>query len=425
MRAMQQVAVFNSKEHRLPSSAFTSQIEVLREASLAPPASFTLQPVLGLSRGDLFGFEIAELPHAQRSHDHARWSPRSLAAGLAEAVAGDRTRELSFVVRLDPCRDEEGAAAAALAEGLGDRADRRRVFLAIDLQGATDVSLPRLRERLRKIERGGFATALFGVGADPRVLSCRPGLVKLSFAPTRRGDLGHDVGVLQTLVEAARQCAVEVLADGIADHDVLRKAVRSGARLGQGALLGQPAAAVSKPSATRRALVRAASAEAARAQPPRLPEGDLDAVEQDVRFTMAALGADPDARDLLYMTAGWLTRIDAARADVRAASARVTTAEAGRDVIELRFGGALSEAVARPGTDLDLEALDGWATAHGQSFLEMAAAKERLAVAADACSELERDLTLRRAWLYEVLSIRAAERAVPHGWATAFFRNRS
>jgi hypothetical protein len=424
-RAMHQVAVSRSHEPRLSGAASPSPIEVLHVASLAPPSSFTLQPVLGLAAGDLFGFEIAELPRAMRPGDRARWSPRSLAAGLAQALDADRTRELSFIVRLEPRRDDESTAAAALAEGIGDRADRRRVFLAVDLQGASDVSSPQLRERLRNIERRGFSTALFGVTGDPRTIACRPDLVKLSFASNRRGDLGHDVGVLHTLVEAARRCGVGILAEGIADHDVLRRAVSAGARFGQGALLGLPAAGASKPSAMRRALVRAAAAEATSAQPPRLPEGDLDAVEQDVRFTMAALGADPDARDLLYMTAGWLTQIEAARAVVRSASARVTIAEAGRHVIELRFGGALSEAVAQPGTEVDLEALDDWATAHERSSLELSAAQDSFGLAVNARSDLERDLTLRRTWLHEVLSIRAAERAVPHGWANAFFRGRS
>lgn len=419
---MDQLAISSTTERRLAGVASATPLELRHVASLAPPASFTLQPIVSLTGGELFGFDIAELPRSQRAGGRARWSPRTLAAGLAEAVEADATRELRFLVRLEPRRDDESMAAAALAQGINDVADRQRVFLAIDLQGATDVSRTQLRERLRNIERRGFSTALFGVDGDPRTISCRPDVVKLSFASARRGNPGCDVGALQTLIDAARRCEVDVLAEGIADHETLRRAVRAGACLGQGALLGSPGACASKPSATRRALVRATLAEATTGQPPRLPGGDLDAVERDVRFTMAALGADPDTRDLLYMTAGWLTRIDAARTVVRAASARVTIAEAGRDVIEMRFGGALSDAVAHPGADVDLKALDGWATAHEQSFLEVAAARDLFALAEDARCEVERDLSLRRAWLHEALSARAVERQVPHGWVSAFFR---
>lgn len=419
---MDQLATSSTTERRLAGVASAIPVELRHVASLAPPASFTLQPIVSLTGGELFGFDIAELPRAQRPGSRARWSPRSLAAGLAEAVEADATRELRFLVRLEPRRDDESTAAAALAQGISDGADRQRVFIAIDLQGATDVSRTQLRERLRNIERRGFSTALFGIDGDPRIISCRPDLVKLSFASARRGDPGHDVGALQTLIDAARHCEVDVLAEGIADHETLRRAVRAGACLGQGALLGSPAAGASKPSVTRRALVRATSAEATTAQPPRLPEGDLDAVERDVRFTMAALGAEPDARDLLYMTAGWLSQIDAARTVLRAASTRVTIAEAGRHMIELRFGGALSDAVSRPGAAVDLEALDGWATAHGQALLEVTAARDLFALAEDARSEVERDLSLRRTWLHEVLSGRAVERQVPHGWVSAFFR---
>src|SRR5689334_3675805 len=63
----------------------------------------------------------------------------------------------------------------------------------------------------------------------------------------------------------------------------------------------------------------------------------LDDVESEVFFTRSAVKADPDAKDLLSMTDGWLALVDAVRAKERAAREAQADADAARIVANTRL----------------------------------------------------------------------------------------
>lgn len=184
-------------------------------------------------------------------------------------------------------------------------------------------------------------------------------------------------------------------------------------------------------------------------------------------YTRAALAADPDSKELLPMTDGWLTRIDAARSLDRAY--RVATAEAtaqrqvsnGRlDAACVAFGDALYLAAGKDRTaarwtqffklpvsrfvrqafatqvtvvrgwlaiqDEALTAhrtpLDTWSQRAQEALAGTAATAAPLGAARPAREQLAEDLTRERDGLEDALAARARELKLPRDWSSLFFR---
>lgn len=200
----------------------------------------------------------------------------------------------------------------------------------------------------------------------------------------------------------------------------------------------------------------------------------LDDMEDEIIFTRAAVGADPDARDLLPLTDDWMPWVETARARDRDARIAVATAFALRRVSNLRLDAACEEF----GDELELAVkkdfkgsrwlrffsgaantvkrfirlrfseqvgrVTGWLTGAGDEVLEkhraplttwseagqqaLNATRATSQVRGDAAIEREETaeaLTRGRDGLEATLVARANERGLPREWPKTFFKPRT
>jgi hypothetical protein len=197
------------------------------------------------------------------------------------------------------------------------------------------------------------------------------------------------------------------------------------------------------------------------------PTMTFDALEYEVRFTTAALLADPDSLTLADRTDLWIDRIDAARSSDRQARTAVANSDAARQVAGERlrrrctaFGDDLYLAVGkdrksprwlqffpRPVSDFVrqprgrlVQAVRGWLSStdsvlepHRPDLERWSQAADRANVDTSAVSivrgtarqtrgALAQELTRERDSLHDELSAIARERGLPRDWPDMFFR---
>jgi len=197
----------------------------------------------------------------------------------------------------------------------------------------------------------------------------------------------------------------------------------------------------------------------------------FDDMESEILYTRAAVEADPDARDLLPSTDGWMALVDEARARGRDAREAVARADAQRRVANGRldaactsFGDALILAVGKdrasarwrrfltggistmsafirqplaqqvtsvklwlgitdePSLEPHRAALTEWSTATDGALTSTGATATLRGTAAVVRERVAEDLTRARDGLDAALTQRATERRLPRGWASLFFR---
>ena len=215
-------------------------------ASIEP----VFQPIVDLRDGSIVGYEAL----ARGRGGGAASSPESLfAAARAQGRVGelDRAcREAALAGALDGGLDAPfslfvNADAGALEEDLPDtpRAGFTMV-LEVSERALTERPEPLLRA-LTELRRRGWGVALDDVGADSRSLALMPVLypdvIKLDLR-LLRDRTPEDVARIVTAVGAeAEQRLATVLAEGIDSEEQLATARATGATLGQGYLLGEPA----------------------------------------------------------------------------------------------------------------------------------------------------------------------------------------
>jgi hypothetical protein len=200
------------------------------------------------------------------------------------------------------------------------------------------------------------------------------------------------------------------------------------------------------------------------------PQFTLDLMEDEVLFTTAALKADPDASDLVSVTAGWLATVDHAREKDRAKRTAVAEADAARtvtnarlDAVCVQFGDELFLAAGKDresprwkrfvnepmgkfvrrafraqiakvrswvslatGTEAVLDKyrtpLDTWSAA-GNAALERTDATALARGGAQiARTDAAETLTRERDALHALLVDRANTRSLPRDWPATFFR---
>jgi hypothetical protein len=197
------------------------------------------------------------------------------------------------------------------------------------------------------------------------------------------------------------------------------------------------------------------------------PETTLDAVEDEILYTRAALTADPDASDLLPLTDDWLPRLDETRALDRAVRIQAAEVDALRGVANgrldaacTRFGDQLYLAVGKDRTSprwtmffkvavskfvrlalpQQVLTVQGWFAAADPVLADHRAELERWVTAADGALVRERGLAVARGenWqrraelcegltrgrdgLHAALVERSQERGLDRGWPGVFFR---
>jgi hypothetical protein len=198
---------------------------------------------------------------------------------------------------------------------------------------------------------------------------------------------------------------------------------------------------------------------------------DVDAtfeeIEDQVVFTIAALGADPDAADFLPLTAGWLDRVSEARSKSLAIRQTVAKADAeriiangrldaacvafadglflavGKDRTSARWRTFFSSTVStfiRQALDRQVNTVKGWlALPSDQAFEPHRAALLKWSnAAANALTKSAESAALRgQAWqsrealataltrerdgLAEALAAHAREKGLPRDWSAMFF----
>lgn len=197
------------------------------------------------------------------------------------------------------------------------------------------------------------------------------------------------------------------------------------------------------------------------------PAMPLDELEAEIFFTRSCIKADPDAKDLLSLTDGWLATVDDARKKDRGAREAQADADAARIVANSRldtacerFGDELFLAVGKDRSsarwgqffstsvskfvrqalpkqvgrvrgwlgskdavlEANREALDSWSKAAQDALGQTAAVGTIRGEARVAREELADDLTRERDGLHDALSARAREKGLPRDWADQFFR---
>ncbi len=196
----------------------------------------------------------------------------------------------------------------------------------------------------------------------------------------------------------------------------------------------------------------------------------LDDVEEEVLYTEAALKADPDAEDLLPLTANWLAAVDQQRAREREVRRTVATVDATRVVADNR----LDQACTRFGDQLFLDVnkdrnsprwkqffkvpvsrfvrtalprqiasvrawlqsddalftqhkadIEQWVTRADDALVKTRALALSRGQAAISRAEFAEDLTHERDGLEAALGARARERGLDRRWPNSFFRSSS
>jgi hypothetical protein len=204
------------------------------------------------------------------------------------------------------------------------------------------------------------------------------------------------------------------------------------------------------------------------------PRMTFDEMESEIVYTPAALAADPDARDLVPTTAGWMALIDEARAASRASREAVTRSDALRRVANGRldatcttFGDELLLAVGKDrasarwkrflqgGTTTmsafiklplaeQVRRVKGWFAITDDTVLDRhraalttwsAATDDALTATTDTATvrgaaavvreRVAEDLTRARDGLEATLVQRATERGLARSWPSLFFRTAS
>jgi hypothetical protein len=196
----------------------------------------------------------------------------------------------------------------------------------------------------------------------------------------------------------------------------------------------------------------------------------FDMVEDEILFTMASLAADPDSKDLLSLTEGWLARLDEARTKDRGARQEMAGADAlravangrldracvafgddlrivvGKDTTSPRFRqfflhpvsifirGSLPKQVAKVRAWLGSEdealephraGLDRWSKAAADALERTNALALVRGQAQIAREQLADDLTRERDGLHEALSARSRAQGLDRRWPDLFFRTES
>lgn len=194
----------------------------------------------------------------------------------------------------------------------------------------------------------------------------------------------------------------------------------------------------------------------------------FDDIEDEVFFTRAAVLADPDAEDLVWITDGWIPRLDGVRVSTRdvreaamATNARRAVANARLDGVCTEFGDELFLSCGKDreaprwrgffhlpvsrfiaiGLAEQVQRIQGWLSEAKDAVLEKF--REPLTFWSDRAAgalvegraiglkrgaawqsreEHAEALTADRDALYEALSARARERGLARDWPQAFFR---
>ncbi len=194
----------------------------------------------------------------------------------------------------------------------------------------------------------------------------------------------------------------------------------------------------------------------------------FDDAEDEIRFTIAALKADPDTGDLVASTDDWMSIVDTARAEWRTCRQAIADTDAGRivanhrfDMACTRFGDELYLAVGKDSSSRrwtqhfdravsrfvrmplgkQLGRVLGWLSqstdevlARHRDKLELWTGKVKAALEATGATAIVRgrawigretmaeSLTAARDGLFETLAARARERDLGRDWPDIFFR---
>jgi len=234
------------------------------------------QPIVRLSTGDVYGYEVlgraigddppgpatlVALAHQEgwlHQLDEA-WR-RIAVATIAERHANDET---CFFLNVDPRSSDDPRFDVDDTRALLDQhgLHPRRFVLELTEPGAV-LDSDRLAAHVRACAAHGFAIAIDDLGAGyaslHALLRLRPHLVKLDMTVVHGiADDPLRLHLVRALAEFARNAGMPLIAEGIEDEATLLRLMRAGVVLGQGYYVARPGPRAEPPSHAVRMRLRA------------------------------------------------------------------------------------------------------------------------------------------------------------------------
>lgn len=212
-----------------------------------------VQPILDLADATVAGWECLSRPAASLGTDPRRLFDDAVAAGLsgelhatalrrALALRPSAPAQTFLTVNVDPV----ALCEPSVVRVLEDAGDLRGVFVELTEQDWPDDDHAVVAQ-VRALQEQGALVAMDDVGAGyaglSRVLQVRPQLIKLDRALV--AGLGEDPAsraLVRSVGELAARLDAWILVEGVEREAQLRAAADEGVPLGQGYLLGRPAA---------------------------------------------------------------------------------------------------------------------------------------------------------------------------------------
>lgn len=340
------------------------------------PLTVAFQPIVDLERGEPLGHEvlgrcgviqgpltnIAENPSALLAvaHRHGRLLPldrRWREIALAR-IAERSVDEGLFFLNVDPRVVEDPGYTPGHTLALIERHGLSPQRFVLELTEVFSRDRAKIERVLADYRRQGFRVALDDLGAGQQsliaLLRLSPDIVKLDQAPIRRVDTDPArAHLLHALAEFARRTNILLVAEGIETAGELRVICELGVPLGQGYLLGRPAAEREGLSRAVAALLRS---QHARAMPAAFRPSDPSRALADL---IEGLQASTSLDTMLAL----LTNCAATLLGVERVSLRLLDEGRTQLLVAARTGSALH---GSSGADFAVgEGFVGWVAEHG------------------------------------------------------------
>jgi predicted signal transduction protein with EAL and GGDEF domain len=237
-----------------PRSASLSQRRERIQETIASPEAIrcVLQPIVGLDDRRIRGFEALSRFTGEPRRGPDKWIAEATQVGLGVDLeieclrrGGTRLGELPDGTYLSLNASPDAILSDAMLEMLGDRPLDRVVIEITEHEQVSNY--PRLASRLAALRGRGARTAIDDTGAGHaslnHLIELRPDYIKLDRAFVR--GLDSDAGkkaLVRNMLRLARDLGAELIAEGIETEAELAALNDLDVPLGQGYLLGRPAA---------------------------------------------------------------------------------------------------------------------------------------------------------------------------------------
>jgi len=235
-----------------------------------PPVQSVYQPIIDLVTGEAVAFEAlargpvgnelespaALFAYARELGIEERLDVECQAAAMRGALRRSLPRGIPLFVNAEP-RWLQSRWPEHLVPVLEQARDRLQIVVEIT-ERAMVHDPAALLAAVERIREAGWGIALDDVGADPASLALmpfiEPDVIKLDLRLVQERTDGEIAGIVNAVIAQSERTGALVLAEGVETEEHRSRALAMGATLGQGWLLGFPAALPDRlPAPSRRA----------------------------------------------------------------------------------------------------------------------------------------------------------------------------